>query len=142
MRDWIALLAVALAVGLLGACGDDSDGESGETTESARFEIVGTWEGELSQRGLEPFEVRAEIGDLDDPAANTVHYTGIDCGGNWTFLGLEGSAYRFREVIDRGAGGDCKGMGVVTLRPQSEDTLVYRFQGGGVFSEGTLTRQG
>jgi hypothetical protein len=73
-------------------------------------------------------------------AALTVHYTDIDCGGNWTYLGRDGSAYRFREVIDRGAGGECKGAGVVTLTPVADDRLAYVFRGGGIESRGPLSR--
>ena len=52
-----------------------------------------------------------------------------------------GSDYRFREVIDRGRGGTCKGVGVVRLTPDG-DFLEYRFRGGGVESHGVLSRVG
>ncbi|MGH2956344.1 MAG: hypothetical protein ACRDL6_05045 [Solirubrobacterales bacterium] len=150
----LALIAAALAVGVLAGCDDDSDGGGTTVGTQAGFEILGSWEGELTQMDLPPFRVTATIGDLDDPAANTVHYTGIDCGGNWTFRGeadagvQTGDAtrvtpvYRFSEVIDRGAGGSCKGVGTVTLTPTGADTVTYEFRGGGVVSRGTLTRQG
>lgn len=128
-----SLLAALVAVALLAGCEDDSD-------PAASFQILGTWGGELHQKDLDPFRVKAAIGDLADPTANTVHYTGIDCGGNWRFLGRDGSAYRFREVIDRGAGGDCKGVGIVTLTPSSADELDYEFRGGGIESFGVLSR--
>ena len=131
MRLAIAALGAALALGLRAGCGDDSD-----------VVITGKWQGQLTQKGIEPFTVTATIGDLEDPAANTVHYTGIDCGGNWTYLGRSDGAYRFREVIDRGAGGTCKGVGVVTLTPTSGDRLRYLFQGGGIESRGALSRVG
>jgi hypothetical protein len=86
--------------------------------------------------------VSAEIRDLNDPAANTVHYSGIDCGGNWSYLGNAGTTYRFREVIDRGAGGSCKGVGTVQLTPEGSNRLGYSFRGGGVSSSGILARAG
>jgi hypothetical protein len=128
MRLGMAALGAALAVGLLAGCGDDD------------VVITGKWRGVLTQQGLAPFTVTADIRDLEDPAANTVHYSGIDCGGNWTYLGRDGSAYRFREVIDRGAGGNCKGVGVVTLTPVADDRLAYVFRGGGIESRGPLSR--
>lgn len=132
------LLAAMLALALLAGCGDDSGSDGGLSD----FEIKGAWKGELIQKGLDPFTVTSTIRNLDDPAANTVHYTGIDCGGNWTFLGRDGMAYRFREVIDRGAGEVCKGVGVVTLTPETEDTVAYEFRGGGIESWGILRRGG
>ena len=159
MRLAIASLGTALAIGVLAGCGDDSDeGEPGQTVTSggADFRILGTWEGELRQKRLAPFRVTATIGDLDDPAANTVHYTGIDCGGNWTFLGgatvaatkvvgeveitTSTTRYPFREVINRGAGGECKGVGKVTLTPTGANRVFYEFRGGGVESTGVLSR--
>jgi hypothetical protein len=86
--------------------------------------------------------VTARIGDLRDQASNTVHYTGIDCGGNWTYLGRSGEDYRFHEVIDRGAGGSCKGSGLVTVTPESEANVTHRFRGGGIVSSGDLIRGG
>jgi len=154
MRLRLALLAIGLTLALLAGCGDDSDDDGTATSGGADFELLGTWKGELSQKGLDPFRVTATIRDLDDPAANTVHYTGIDCGGNWTFLSeAEGGVqtgdvtrvtpvYRFRELIDRGAGGSCKGEGIVTLTPQGDDRLGYRFRGGGIVSRGVLSRHG
>ena len=140
------LCFLALAAALLAAgCGDDDDGNGGEAADEAgveaEYDITGSWSGELRQKGLDDFRVDATIGSLDDPSANTVRYTGIDCGGNWTYLGRAGSAFRFREVIDRGAGGDCRGKGTVTLTPFSADGVDYTFRGGGVDSAGVLKRQ-
>lgn len=129
MRLGLAALGAALAVGLLAGCGDDD------------VVITGKWSGGLTQKGLEPFTVTADIRDLEDPAQNTVHYSGIDCGGHWNYLGRSGDAYRFRQIIDRYiVGGTCKGVGVVTLTPTSGDRLRYEFQGGGVKSTGVLSR--
>jgi hypothetical protein len=138
-RYGIAVAALALTV--TAGCG--SSGEKSTTSSSAvpGFQIVGSWSGELHQKGLQPFNVSANIRDLRDPKSNTVRYTGINCGGNWTYLGLSGEAYRFREVIDRGAGGSCKGVGQVTLTPVGPNTLGYQFRGGGVESRGDLTRE-
>jgi hypothetical protein len=130
MASRFALLATALVLALATGCGDPEDG----------YVIIGDWKGELTQKDLAPFEVTAKINDLEDPAANTVHYTGIDCGGNWTFLGRQDGGFRFREVIDRGAGGNCKGVGVVTLTPRTENTVGYVFKGGGIESRGVLSR--
>jgi hypothetical protein len=69
----------------------------------------------------------------------TVHYTGIECSGHWTLLGQGVRDYRFREVIDRGQGGSCKGVGTVRVIPDGE-YLDYEFRGGGVESHGVLSR--
>lgn len=115
-------------------CGDDE-------VASHDFEIRGEWRGRLEQQGLKPFEVQATIRSFRKSADNPVHYTGIDCSGNWTFLSQGVKDYRFREVIDRGGGGTCKGVGTVRLIPDG-DFLEYRFRGGGVESHGVLSRIG
>jgi hypothetical protein len=131
-----------LSIATLAACGDDDDARTG-SEEPSGFEITGSWEGQPRQEGLRPFQLNATIRDLDDPSKNTVTYAGgIDCSGNWTYLGHEGKAYRFREVIDRGAGDGCKGVGIVTLTPFDVDGVDYEFRGGGVESFGVLKRQG
>jgi hypothetical protein len=96
----------------------------------------------LQQPKRKPFRVSATIGSLDDPRQNEVSYTGIDCGGRWTYLGMAGTTFRFREVIDRGQGGDCKGVGTVALTPTPDGRLDYLFQRGGISSRGVLTRTG
>src|SRR5215204_1665117 len=81
----------------------------------AAFSILGRWKGRLHQRGLAPFTVTARIRGFDALSRNTVHYTGIDCSGHWTYLTRKGGSYQFREVITSGKGGKCKGVGRVTL---------------------------
>jgi hypothetical protein len=143
-----ALVALAMAAIALG-CGEKEEPEAGATpppsadTGVTGFDIIGMWEGRLTQRGIKPFRVSATIGSLDDPKLNSVHYTGIDCDGSWTYLGKRGEAFRFREVIDPGqAKGKCKGRGVVTLTPTDDGRLEYVFKGGGVTSRGVLLRTG
>jgi hypothetical protein len=138
VRRLIALLAVPAL--LIAGCGGGEDGTTSTGTQD--FEIVGSWRGVLHQKGLQPFTVSADIRDLTNPSANTVHYSGIDCGGNWTLAGQTGGTYRFKEVINRGAGGTCKGVGIVLLVPMGADRLGYQFSGGGVTSTGTLNRAG
>jgi hypothetical protein len=146
----IALLAAVVGIAAAG-CGEKDEPSLAELEESAKtadkgkgggFEIEGKWRGQLRQKGMRPFEVTATIADLDDPKKNTVHYTGIDCSGNWTFEGRDDKTYEFKEVIDRGEGGSCKGVGTVTLAPVGKDNLDYEFRGGGVESEGELERVG
>jgi hypothetical protein len=143
-----ALLATALAAVAIAACGEKEEPDStapppGAGTDATEFDIIGMWEGRLTQQGIKPFRVSATIGSLDDPKLNAVHYTGIDCDGGWTYLGKSGEAFRFREVIDPNqAKGDCKGQGVVSLTPTEDGRLDYVFQGGGVTSRGVLVRTG
>jgi len=101
--------------------------------------LLGSWTGELHQAGLEPFRVIVGITSPTDPLQDQVHYSGIDCDGNWTYLSRAAAGYRFREVINRGAGGNCKGAGEVVVTPRSGE-LAYVFKGGGVESRGTLHR--
>jgi hypothetical protein len=142
LRIPIALLA-ALAALALAACGEKEEPSAKELAQATEdeqaeeeFAIVGDWRGQLQQKGLKPFVVTARISGPEGP--NTVHYTGIDCSGNWTYEGRAGNAYSFNERIDRGDGGDCKGSGTVTLSVESANELGYEFRGGGVESRGTL----
>jgi hypothetical protein len=107
---------------------------------SASFTILGHWKGRLHQKGLAPFTVTATVRGLSPTSRNTVHYTGINCSGRWTYLGRKGTAYRFREKITSGKGGSCKGVGTVTLTPAGANRVHYVFRGGGVVSRGLLVR--
>jgi hypothetical protein len=105
--------------------------------------IAGAWRGRLRQAGIPAFPIAVRIASLERPRANVVRYGGrIDCGGYWRWLRGSGAVAEFEEVIDRGAGGDCKGRGVVSLELTAEGALRYSFAGGGVRSEGTLRRAG
>ena len=138
----LGLLAFGCAIGT--GCGGDSETSDSTGTQAAATPAprpvfpAGRWQGRLAQRGLKPFQVRVVIRSRSRPAANRVRYTGIDCGGNWAYLGRRGLDLRFREVINRGRGGNCKGAGVVTLRYVAADRLRYEFRGGGVSSSGFL----
>ena len=137
----LAVVAVLSAICALAACGQGSSAPPRpERGRDARF-VAGRWSGELRQAGLRPFRVSADIRTLGPSSRNTVSYSGIDCNGRWTYLGARDGSYRFREVIDRGRGGKCKGVGEVTLRRLRGGLLAYAFRGGGVESRGTLTRR-
>ena len=138
----VLLMAALLALGAATGCGEKSEEAATNPPEPTGFKIEGRWSGELNQKAQSSFRVDATIGSLDNPKQNTVHYTGIDCSGNWTFQGRQDTAYRFREVIDRGRSKTCKGAGTVNLTPVSADSLDYVFRGGGVESQGVLSRGG
>jgi hypothetical protein len=106
--------------------------------------VVGRWHGTLHQKGLKPFEVRVGIVSATDRDRNVVHYTGIDCSGTWLYLDAEGPDVHFRELIDRGAGGNCKGAGDVTVTPLAGEPprLRYEFRGAGIESTGVLQPAG
>jgi hypothetical protein len=106
----------------------------------ARYSILGRWKGTLHQRGMKPFVVTVRIRGFDALSRNTVHYTGIDCSGHWTYLTRTGRTYEFREVITSGRGGKCKGAGRVNLTQTSANRASYVFRGGGVVSRGILRR--
>jgi hypothetical protein len=140
VRALIATLATGVTL-VLAACGGYGGGGGMSSTATGDAVLAGHWTGRLHQQGLEPFTVTAVIASPAGSAGNRVHYTGINCSGRWTFLSSSGSSHRFREVIDRGKGGQCKGVGVVTLTTgSSTDRLGYEFRGGGVVSRGTLQR--
>jgi hypothetical protein len=127
----------------LAACGEKEEPSAAElaTTSASQqteeeFAIDGDWRGELRQQGLKPFVVTAEITGPDGP--NSVHYTGIDCSGKWTYEGRIGDEYSFHERIDRDKGGECKGSGTVALTAVGPAKLEYEFRGGGIESQGTL----
>ena len=102
-----ALLAVAVA---LASCGEREEPAISTTTAEPQFEIRGEWRGRLTQQGMKPFPVEATIVSLERFKQNTVEYGGeLDCSGIWEYLGASETAYRFREVIDRGQSARCKG---------------------------------
>jgi hypothetical protein len=136
------VLPLAVVGALLASCGGDADQGRAPSEEPVGFDITDRWRGTLRQTGLAPFTITATIRSLGEPGANTVAYSGIDCSGHWRYLGRRGGEYRFLEVIDRGRGGTCKGVGTVTLRPAGADRLRYAFRGGGVESRGVLSRVG
>ena len=130
----LAGLAAAAGLSALSGCG------GGESSSAAGPDIRGEWHGRLEQRGMQPFEVQATIRSLATGKRSArVHYTGIDCSGHWTLLSRGVRGYRFREVIDRGEGAACKGVGTVRVIPDDQ-YLDYDFRGGGVESHGVLSR--
>jgi len=148
----LAIAAVTVVGSFVAACGDDDGGDG--TLNGAPEELVGDWSGGLKQTGLPSFRVavRFDQGGLDGrPPA--VAYTGIECGGTWTWEGTGESnppTYVFEEEIDQGSGGECKGSGRVEIHPAEPcrkpaanecdyRRLRYRFSGGGVTSTGVLT---
>jgi hypothetical protein len=139
------LCLAATAIALVGCGGGDDDSGSAPPSTAPRpgsdAYILGHWQGMLSQSGMPRFSVSAAIGSTSDPRENRVSYSVIRCRGNWTFRGFEQGAYRFREVIDRGAGGSCKGVGQVTMAPRGPDAARYEFRGGGITSRGLLHRE-
>lgn len=138
-----ALIGTAAAIAGLVAAGCGGYGTGGTSTTAERSVLAGLWTGRLHQQGLAPFNVMATIESPAGSSGNTVHYTGINCSGKWSYLDSSGSDHRFREVIDRGKGGKCKGVGVVTLATgSSTERLGYELRGGGVVSRGTLRRAG
>ena len=147
MRGGKTFALLAIAAMALSACGEKEEPSAAELTQTSaseqtanEFAIDGDWRGQLRQKGLKPFTVRAQITGPDGP--NTVHYTGIDCSGKWTYEGRIGDEYSFNERIDRGKGGKCKGAGTVALTAVGPAKLDYVFRGGGVESKGTLTPAG
>lgn len=133
------MLVAGAAVG----CGDSDQSRTEKRTATApphAFALIDSWHGQLTQKKLQPFEVTATIRSLSSGKRNTVHYTGIDCSGNWTYLGRTNGVFRFREVISRGKSSSCKGVGTVSLTPKGSDQLGYVFRGGGVSSTGVLSR--
>ncbi len=125
------LTMVALAAAPIAGCGGSK----------SSYPIVGVWSGQLTQHGLAPFRVTAQIRGIQGRARNTVSYMGISCTGHWVYRGRPRKAFRFREVIDTSHSAKCKGVGLVTLTPHGKNQLTYLFHGGGVISRGTLTRR-
>jgi hypothetical protein len=132
-------LLVASAL-LIAGCGSNNDSSGATSTAAIKGgstrDIVGQWAGTLTQPGLPPFRAAALIFS----GAGKVAYTGIDCAGDWKLDsgGDASGSYVFAETINEGAGGACKGTGTVHLDQFAPKRLRYRFEGGGVSSQGTL----
>ena len=134
---WLIALIVLPAL-LIAGCGGSSD-DDGTASVSVKpgstKEISGPWAGKLTQAGLAPFRVAVVIGEN---GTGRVAYTGIDCGGQWELDSAKAPNYVFTETINEGAGGECKGSGTVHLIHTRQGSLRYRFEGGGVTSQGSL----
>jgi hypothetical protein len=150
-RPVIPLLALAL---IAAGCGEKSEPDLSEIPPPPPSQpptppkglpqaVTGDWRGTLDQKGIKPFPIRVAIVSATDPHENAVFYGGeINCSGTWAYLDADGPRVRFRERIDSGVGGRCKGTGTVTVEPlggTGPDRLRYRFTGGGVESQGVLS---
>jgi hypothetical protein len=143
---WLALPFALLP--LLAGCGSKDSEPSASTPaiNTAKAQgLAGDWTGQLHQEGLAPFRIAVRI---EPSGVGHVAYTGIDCAGTWTprsMMSFQSHFFDFRERINRGAGGQCKGTGRVNTYLDStfrQQRLHYRFRGGGVTSRGTLHRTG
>ena len=152
MRCLALAAAAAIAAVTLSACGEKAepslDSLKSQYQQEQRRQhrqkqaILGSYKGTLHQQGRKPFAIQVTITSLKNAKDNVVHYGGIDCSGTWSFTTQKGDAYLFHEVIDRGAGGQCKGAGTVSLTPTADSRLDYEFNGGGVTSRGVLEPTG
>jgi hypothetical protein len=137
---WLLAALVVVALVTAGCGGSDDNSTSSSSTAATNGGptqgIIGQWAGTLTQAGLPPFRVAALIFS----GAGKVAYTGIDCAGDWKPDSGGGSSgsYAFTETINQGAGGACKGTGTVHLDRLAPKRLRYRFEGGGVSSQGIL----
>jgi hypothetical protein len=132
-RTLLALLAVLAALAAAGPASASPPIRS----------ILGDWAGMLHQQGVEVGSVGFRIARVGSSTpTGMVSYPELACGGRWTFLGLDrtGTAFRFREVITRGAGDTCKKVGIVRLRVVGGRTLAYRWTDGQLISAATVMR--
>ena len=144
------LCAGVVSIAIVG-CGGDSDKTTSSTksTETAMpGSIIGKWTGELqsvpaSDDSGPTTVVTADIKGIEaGNDASTVEYTGIDCSGTWTAVGVSdgGTTYTYRETITKGESKSCASNGKVTLERGERDQLKYSFSGGGFKATSTLTR--
>jgi hypothetical protein len=145
-RGLVSLLAIGVL--LLAGCGSNDDASLTTRGQGITRQIAGSWTARLHQKGLEPFKIAVHIAPDGD---GRVAYTGIECGGDWTLETVRPTlppTYIFKERINEGAGGKCKGTGTVTLSPIQRHApqgpgytrMNYSFTGGGVTSRGLLRR--
>lgn len=134
MRPALALLAACVALAFAAPA-------AGSPTIRA---ILGEWTGTLHQQGSPAGTVSFQIRRVGSSSpTGAVSYPGLGCQGRWTFLGLDraGTAFRFREVITRGASEACKGVGIVRLTVVNGRTLAYRWTDGHLISAATVARR-
>jgi hypothetical protein len=135
---WLALPLV-VSVAFVAGCAISEDSPVDQPTKP----IAGNWTGTLKQKGLKPFRIAVRI---EVNGSGHVAYTGIECGGKWTLgviLDSRPPIYEFKEQINEGVGGECKGTGDVSFHPDlasPRDRVHYGFRGGGVTSHGVLHR--
>jgi hypothetical protein len=155
VRAWRPSLAIpGLAAALaLSACGEKSEPDLSNVPappqpqapsppQGLPQDVVGRWRGTLHQKGIKPFPIAVSIVSATDPSRNVVHYGGeIDCSGTWRYVDASGPLVRFRETIDHGSGGKCKGSGnvEVSVTGAAPQKLRYSFSGGGIKSAGVLS---
>lgn len=134
MRLVLALLAAAVALASAGPAAGSPSIRS----------IVGDWSGTLHQQGSAAGAVSFRIRRAGSSTpTGAVAYAGLGCRGRWTFLGLDrtGTAFRFREVVTRGASRLCKGVGIVRLTVVNGRTLAYRWTDGRLISAAIASRR-
>ena len=133
---WL-LVPLSMIVLLTAGCGTSGNEEQATMTGASTQPVSGYWTGDLHQAGLQPFKIAVSI---NADGGGAVAYTGIECAGTWAETGSNPpDSYEFREEIKFGSGGNCKGSGTVNLR-RAGAQLDYAFEGGGVTSEGILSR--
>jgi hypothetical protein len=148
-RSWLPTAALA-ALAAASGCGSTDDGDAGRQASGAQSGVegpqrtfpAGRWQGRLAQRGRLPFGISVTIRVPFGGRPSTVRYNGIECSGRWKFLGRSGEDFRFRELIEVGAGGACSARGIVTLRYISRDRMRYELRGAGAPISGFLRHRG
>lgn len=97
---------------------------SGEVTERVDGEVVPSLSGYRAEADIIPVSEMTEetVGEV----VGKVSYGSLDCRGSWTLKEVKEDSVVVEEQIEEGAG-SCVASGTVTLTPQENGTLKYRW---------------
>ncbi|MEM7121922.1 MAG: hypothetical protein AAF563_11635 [Pseudomonadota bacterium] len=100
--------------------------------------IVGTWQGIIIERGLDPYNATLVIESTDE---GTSSYPEYDCDARLTLISVDGAIHEYSEIITRGRFRCTDGYLQLTV---DGDELIYSWteerQGDDVIYTGRLQR--
>jgi len=132
------VLLVAVTLLIYGCDSNSGDGNPGE-----EFDLIGTWEGVVTQAGFGTYLVSMEIDLLQTgKRAGSIDYPQLNCSGTLTYDGNSSGVYIFNEQIDIGQE-ICLGPGRIEIEETDSRKISWEWYFGGSepLVTGTLTKK-